>query len=75
MNDQLQQVELIDGQFYVSQTDNNEPTQRSFATLSKQIIGGPFANRDAGNQFVSQQTQQPTSYHVWQHNEELASQA
>ncbi len=75
MNDQFQQVELIEGQFYVSQTDNNEPTQLSFATLSEQIIGGPFAKRDDANQLVSQQTQQPTSYHVWQHNEELAIQA
>ena len=75
MSDQFQQLELIAGRFYVSRTDNNEPTQQPLATLSERILGGPFANKDDANQFVSQQDQQPTSYHVWQHSVEYASQA
>ena len=75
MNDQFQQLELIEGQYYVSQNDNNEPTQQSLATLSERILGGPFANQNDADQFVSQQLQQPTSYRVWQHSEEFASQA
>ena len=75
MSDQFQQLELIEGQYYVSRTDNNESAPQLFATLSERILGGPFANKDDANQFVSQQDQQPTSYHVWQHSAEFVSQA
>ena len=75
MNDQFQQAELIKGQYYVSQTNSNEPTQQSFTTRLEQIVGGPFPDKKDAIRFVSQQTQPPTSFQVWQHTEEYASKA